>query len=82
MRSSAEPKAMAAAAASSTPSALVEVPSTIEKVYDMAAGQPRLPQAVWQPQTTPNRNAPTTRTKPGPTQVQAEETTLVQKKNY
>ena len=47
----------------------------------MAAGQPGLPQAVWQAHTTTQRNA-TTRTNPGPTQAHAEETTLAQKKNH
>lgn len=71
MHSSAGPKAMAGAAASSTPSsALVEVPSAIEKVYDIAAGH------CWQPTTQR-----TTRTNLEPTQAQAEETTLAQKKN-
>ena len=47
---------MAAAAASSTPSALVEVPPATEEEYDVEAAQTHLAQAVWQPQTTTQRN--------------------------
>jgi len=73
-----------ATAVCSPSSALVEVPYAIEKVYDVATGQPRLAQTVWQPQMTAQRNAPprpTTKTKLGPAQAQAEEASLVQKRN-